>query len=741
MSTTSETWTYNAALRDHLLASFSGKIKPVPVSPIYRLGLLLVTVAMVLLPLIYIGLIVLAGVGVYYHATENLGLFETISSAKMAAIAYVGPLFMGVVLVFFMIKPLLAGRGRAREPRSLSAKNEPLLFRFVEEICHRVGASVPTRIDVDCEVNASASFRRGLFSFFSQDLVLTIGLPLVQGLTVQQLAGVLAHEFGHFAQGAGMRLTYIIRSINHWFMRVVYERDSWDESLQKSASSDYGVFVVMVWGAMFFVWLTRKILWSLMWVGNALSSFMLRQMEFDADRYEARLVGGQVFESTCRELMRLSVAHQRTMSDLNTTWHDGRLIDDLPALVGVHRRNLGDEIVQALDRHISESKTGVFDTHPADQDRIRSAWQESSIPVFQSDLPASLLFRDFSQLSCRVSSDLYEAALGEEAKTTERQSAEQVLERQQQSDAEEQARTRFFCGAVHYYRVLSVPAGPVFEPPDVGGLLQRMVVCHQRLKGGWRRYLKACEAYEESHVAYAHALQAETILDAKMSFDPETFHLSGKDQAAVTEKFVAAKRGMEQMAERMAFYETLASERLELALSMVALPGMAERTPELGPMFDELPRLLKAIRSLGEAFPQIEELRLEWIVFQTLAGQLAQNEGHTPLQQNLVQSTGRAVEILQHLHDQWADVEFPLDRGDREQLTLQRYLVPAVPDPDDVGGAYEALQQAENGVIEIYFRVMARLALIGERLENELGLAPFDLEPAAAPDDHSPATI
>jgi Zn-dependent protease with chaperone function len=70
---------------------------------------------------------------------------------------------------------------------------------------------------LDLQVNASASFRRGFLSLFSRDLTLTIGLPLVAGLTVRQLGGVLAHEFGHFAQGAGMRLTFVVRSVNAWF--------------------------------------------------------------------------------------------------------------------------------------------------------------------------------------------------------------------------------------------------------------------------------------------------------------------------------------------------------------------------------------------------------------------------------------------------------------------------------------------------------------------------------------------
>ena len=102
----------------------------------------------------------------------------------------------------------------------------------MDGVCSSVGAPTPSRIEVDCEVNASARLASGPLTP-SRDLVLTIGLPLVTGLDLKQFAGVLAHEFGHFSQGAGMRLSYLIRSINMWFARVVYERDEWDETARR----------------------------------------------------------------------------------------------------------------------------------------------------------------------------------------------------------------------------------------------------------------------------------------------------------------------------------------------------------------------------------------------------------------------------------------------------------------------------------------------------------------------------
>ena len=53
-----------------LLAAFGGPVPRTRVSFFYRIGLVLVTVTMVLLPLVYLALIAAAGWGLYYYATH-----------------------------------------------------------------------------------------------------------------------------------------------------------------------------------------------------------------------------------------------------------------------------------------------------------------------------------------------------------------------------------------------------------------------------------------------------------------------------------------------------------------------------------------------------------------------------------------------------------------------------------------------------------------------------------------------
>ncbi len=66
-----------------------------------------------------------------------------------------------------------------------------------------------------------------------KELVLTFGMPLAAGLSLNQFAGALAHELGRFSQTAGARFAYMIRSVNLWFQRKVYEEDLWDEWIKR----------------------------------------------------------------------------------------------------------------------------------------------------------------------------------------------------------------------------------------------------------------------------------------------------------------------------------------------------------------------------------------------------------------------------------------------------------------------------------------------------------------------------
>src|SRR4051812_9340530 len=119
------------------LGAFSGPITRNKPGPLYSAGLAIVAFAMVLLPLIYIGLIVLAAWLVFLHLKHDTWIFDGASGrgGLLRIIFYLGPAVAGVILVFFMVKPFFAAKAKQPDSITLDPASEPLLFSFVQKIC------------------------------------------------------------------------------------------------------------------------------------------------------------------------------------------------------------------------------------------------------------------------------------------------------------------------------------------------------------------------------------------------------------------------------------------------------------------------------------------------------------------------------------------------------------------------------------------------------------------------------
>ena len=397
-------------------AAVTAKLPRNRVSSAYRMHLFLVAAAMAVLPLVYLATVVGAAAGVFYYTAAIAPDLLAETPRNRGAIIYfllvATPVVAGGIMVLFLIKPLFFRIQDTGRRRSLTRQGEPLLFALVDRICDATGAPRPTRIDVDYQVNASAQPEGGVFSVASGKMVLTIGVPLLAGLTARQLSGVLAHEFGHFSQKVGMGATLLIRKINFWFTRVVYQRDRMDEWLDKTiAESDMriGLILLLAKGCVF---ITRGVLWCFMMVGHAISAALLRQMEYDADRYEIGLVGSKTFAETSQEMRRLAIAQSLALDTMFQFFTAGRLADDLVVLTQDTRGAMPREVLQKIREMADNEKAGWLDTHPTDAQRIAHAAAAAIPGVFNLDRPARELVTHYAALCKNVTWDFYRDQLG-----------------------------------------------------------------------------------------------------------------------------------------------------------------------------------------------------------------------------------------------------------------------------------------------------------------------------------------
>lgn len=382
-----------------MIPALPKQIPETSVAPLYQAWLVGVVALLLLLQVLYLAL-VLSFVGaavawVLYAAPVVL--------SKLAwytiVIAFGVPIAL-CVAAFFLFKPFLLKYPEGKPVLALRREEEPVLFDFVERLADAMGAPRPSAIEVDLEVNASASLRRGWRSLFDRDLTLRLGLPLVAGLPLDRLAGIVAHEYGHFTQAWAMRLTFLMWKQLNWFARVVHERDEWDARLETWREEAGWRTVVVVWVAMAAVWMGRTVLRGMLWCGQFASASLSRQMEYHADSYEVKLVGRRGFEENFKDLDRLGCSAQHAWSFLDSGYQRGTLTANIPKLIAMRREALGAAVLSELEVMTMTRERDKLSTHPTPAERIAAATEDAGL--YSCGLPAGTLFRDFEGLCERA---------------------------------------------------------------------------------------------------------------------------------------------------------------------------------------------------------------------------------------------------------------------------------------------------------------------------------------------------
>jgi Zn-dependent protease with chaperone function len=384
-----------------LKAAMTGTVSRRRVSVFYQLGLLIVAIFMVLLPVTYLAFVGCVAYATYWYGVHAIALFSGITGGIYGLIIkvllYLGPLVGGIIAVFFMFKPILARPRKSAEPVELNPAQHPRLYQFIAHLSDSLQVPIPNRIYLDCELNASVGFRRGLLSFLGRDLVLNLGLPLVAGLNTRQLAAVVSHELGHCTQAFAMRLGYLIDRIDRWFMRVVYERDTWDDSFEEWANSveDWRLSIIVACAGLA-VWLSRKVLSLLLHIGHAASCFLSRQMEYHADSCAVEVVGSAGVESSMLRFREQAVLQGLAIDGLAQFWQKRRqLPDSLPDFLEQLENRLPPTFQEQARMTLLNETSGWFATHPTPVQRIQKSRKQGAAGIFTMERPSRLLFNDF----------------------------------------------------------------------------------------------------------------------------------------------------------------------------------------------------------------------------------------------------------------------------------------------------------------------------------------------------------
>ncbi|WP_119393275.1 M48 family metallopeptidase [Salinibius halmophilus] len=398
-----------------LLAQLNRQVAKPAMSRAFRNSAIVAVISSLIAPLIYFAVIALLLAAIWQYYALIMGV--DVGNIYLNILLYVLPGFVAVFLLAFLLSPLISHNYQSADIE-LDRKRYAKLYELCSALAKAIGVPAPHTIRVSNEVNASAS--GSALKLLQGKLTLTIGMPLVACMTVEQVVGVIAHEYGHFAQRKSM-LAYIwINRVSAWLGRCGYDDGIWLERLTKWRSETSSELIIITLAVCQGMLIAVRTLFRQLWVINLhLTRNMSRQMEYDADQYEITMVGSKKFVESSKRL-HYAAAASGFASELNAMayFEHDQLVSNTSLATQTVLAAMPSDIVERINQQMKQMQTQFYDTHPADYDRIKRAVAANQPGIFVCPLPASILFDDYERL-CRSATHKAYRATGQILDLTE----------------------------------------------------------------------------------------------------------------------------------------------------------------------------------------------------------------------------------------------------------------------------------------------------------------------------------
>jgi hypothetical protein len=674
----------------------------------YRFGLMLVALLMVSLPLAYF-----TAVGALCWGLITVLLSPPIGGHFVLWIGYGAVAALGPLCVFFLVKPWFTRRTVEHESVPLKPGEAPDLECFVGLLARAVGAPGPRQIELDCSVNASASFAGGWRGVWRQELKLTLGMPLIAGLDLRSFAGVLAHELGHFSQRGGMRLAWFVMLVNEWFSRLVHGRDRWDQRLAAGARSERIIIKGFALSALALVWLSRQPLRLLMATAKLVSSFALRQMEFDADGYEIVFAGSEAFRRTSREINLLNVGSAKALRLIGEALPEGSLPRNLPALARKQTESLSDRVRAAVEEEMmatsarfalfkgsprDERSPTFFSTHPCDRERIEIAESHGAPGLVHNREPAASLFFDFEDSAEKITETFYDTHFTAELEACRLVDNARFVGTVRDREDHFEACEQFFGGRFTVARPL------LFSKPDIKDVLrgryQDDVSIAPQIAGWLRDGAQIFDQFETAEDDLVDIARATELFQAGFRIRRKTFGLP-RGLAALSDHHASAAARRDRALVKLAEFDQLARR---------CLLGVASEKLQRGSRAEQQQtrRVLRALASMGLQFPNLLKLRRCVLAQRALLQNVTSISMGRTIVDRLQRNSTELSEMCTRIRGELERVRYPFDHA-AGKISIADYAHPNSRESPAIVGSFRSAETLLERLFDLYFRLVGHL--------------------------------
>jgi Zn-dependent protease with chaperone function/DNA-binding beta-propeller fold protein YncE len=271
----------------------------------------------------------------------------------LVADLYLGGIAASIVVLYPVLRA--GGKtGRVRDSVVLSRRDAPRLWAMVTELAAELGTRPPAEVRVVALANAAVSEECRFLGLVVGVRRLYVGLPLLLGLTVDELRAVLCHELGHYARGHTRTGPVIYRgavALDEVLTRRSRRSKKWQDGTALAA--------------------LPFILYSAVWY--RLTAALRRQQEIEADAAAVAAAGKAATAQGLRGVYALARAWEGFLRGpagavLRNGFTPGGLFDGFSAMLADPQFR---EVLAGWRGSPADAPPTPFDSHPGFEVRLR----------------------------------------------------------------------------------------------------------------------------------------------------------------------------------------------------------------------------------------------------------------------------------------------------------------------------------------------------------------------------------
>lgn len=654
--------------------------------------------------------------------TFSLGLlYATLFTAWGTAITGFGPLALllqlvavplGLVVLFFLAKPLLSMRPDSYQGMALSEAQAPKLHALVNAVCERLNTPPPQQLCIDSSTGATLAYAGGLGGLLKKQQVLTLGAPIVAACDVSQLAALIAQtvQQSHI-KGIPPRALYLLRRGDEWLQRVVYGKDSIDRRLEEMVEegNPLAPAIGIVQRAIDasragFKWYLR--------LSRRLGSRRLRhRLTYEGDRVGQALAGNEGLHHLIEQQRLLDHSAHATFSGIKDRWYqEGGLPENIVQALMQRARQYPPDTFKKLAAQQEQEKAAKLDPIPADSQRLKHLAESRVAAAYPVNAPAASLFQNFAKLSRTMTVHLYYNHL-------EIPASPERLAPPASPDEEKQRQTIEAIFQKMYVDLLPLKLGHRMKM--IRGYeaavaardkaLQEIKTGHANIQLAHQRYVGIEEAlYEISahDMVYRADLWKRWGLPKEDKQGLNQIHLACRDQ----EKELEENLGL--LAHQLQPQVT----RLAAGLTLLGTP-QAGRVKNAAALAQEVSGLITVLDSIEHAAPQLRDLRLHTALLRILLSFDGSTKGKRG--ERIQEQTVDVRQLLAGVGGGFKTTPYPFGSSYKNLMAYAQHQSSRDDTPE---GELDRGLDMVTQITALHRRIMARLCAIALYVEKGLGL-------------------